>query len=153
MKSKLFLEGMFGILLTFGLVLAGCDNGTTGGGSSGGGDDPVEKSLLITGITQDLVEQNQNAQVQVGIFKAGTTTAQAAAQTNFVAGATSASSFTSSGSTYTATFLLYDANGNRWTGSGTYDIFFQFGNTGLTKKNVSFNNASTSVAQDSFTTP
>jgi hypothetical protein len=36
MKSKLFLEGMFGILLAFGLVLAGCDTG--GGGGDGGGN-------------------------------------------------------------------------------------------------------------------
>jgi hypothetical protein len=158
MKSKLFLEGMFGILLTFGLVLAGCDNGTTGGGSSGGGDDPVEKSLLITGSTQAQVTAAGGAAPRVGIFKAGTTTAQAQAQPpiGYVAGADGSIgdfSLSKAPEPYTATALLYDADGNRWTGSGTYDIFFQFGDTGLTKKNVSFNNASTSIAAGSFTTP
>jgi hypothetical protein len=34
-KSKLFLAGMAALLLSFGLVLAGCDNGSSGGGGPG----------------------------------------------------------------------------------------------------------------------
>jgi hypothetical protein len=38
MKNKLFLAGMFGMVLAFGIVVIGCDNGSTdneGGGGSG----------------------------------------------------------------------------------------------------------------------
>jgi hypothetical protein len=36
MKKKLFLLGMFGMVLTFGIVVIGCDNGSGGGGGGGG---------------------------------------------------------------------------------------------------------------------
>jgi hypothetical protein len=35
-KSRIFLLGMLAVLLTFGLVPAGCDNGTTGNDGNGG---------------------------------------------------------------------------------------------------------------------
>ena len=37
-KSKLFLKGILGLLLVFGLVLAGCDNDGGGGDNNGSGD-------------------------------------------------------------------------------------------------------------------
>jgi hypothetical protein len=36
-RSSMFMTGMLAVLLTFGLVLAGCDNGGGGGGGGGGG--------------------------------------------------------------------------------------------------------------------
>jgi hypothetical protein len=48
-KSSIFMAGMSAVLLAFGLVLAGCDNGTTGGGDNDGGDNvPTIPSGTIT---------------------------------------------------------------------------------------------------------
>ncbi|MDR0638884.1 MAG: hypothetical protein LBG27_08305 [Spirochaetaceae bacterium] len=47
MTNKKFWLGMLAGLLTFGLVLAGCDNGSSGGG--GGNTDP--KKITITELT------------------------------------------------------------------------------------------------------
>jgi hypothetical protein len=35
MKNKVFLAGIFGFMLVFGVVLTGCDNGTTSNGNTG----------------------------------------------------------------------------------------------------------------------
>jgi hypothetical protein len=146
MKKKLILTAIPAILLAFGLVLAGCP---TGGGGGGEPPAPVAKSLLITGITQAQVDAFASAAPAVALFPVGTTSP---GPSNYVASAAASDfSLSSPPAPYTATALLYDASGNRWTGSGTYDIFFQFGTNGLTKKNVSFTGAATSVAQNSFT--
>jgi hypothetical protein len=44
-KSKLFLKGILGLLLVFGLVLAGCDNG--GGDNNGSGDGGGVDTALV----------------------------------------------------------------------------------------------------------
>jgi hypothetical protein len=53
-KSALFLTGISGILLVFGLVLAGCPT-DAGGGGGGGNDTPTGVgSITITGIKAGL---------------------------------------------------------------------------------------------------
>ncbi|GHT51977.1 hypothetical protein FACS1894102_7810 [Spirochaetia bacterium] len=45
--SKMLLAGMSALVLTFGLVVAGCDDGS---GDDGDGEQPVQDGLTITGI-------------------------------------------------------------------------------------------------------
>jgi hypothetical protein len=51
MKKKMFLAGIPGILLVFGLILTGCSNGTTdngGGNGNGNGNGGGSNSLIGT---------------------------------------------------------------------------------------------------------
>jgi hypothetical protein len=151
-KNKMFLLGILAVLLTFALALAGCDNGSTDSGGNSGNADP--KTLVITNITDALLGGQGQPYTIIGIFPVGTTLAQAESDTGIVAGAESNSSITLSGSVqpYTATALLYAVpdGTNRWTGSGTYDIYLVVGDSIYRKRNVSFTAASTSVAATSF---
>jgi hypothetical protein len=151
MKSKLFLAGVFGVALTFGIVVIGCDNG----GGEGGNDGP--KTLIITNIDATQAAQGQSG-FKIGIFPVGTSATQALAWTGIVAGADSENSgvVTLSGSAppFTATVLLYALPGgtSRWTGSGTYDVYLVLGNNKYYgKQNVSFTSASTSISAATFT--
>jgi hypothetical protein len=112
-------------------------------------------TLNITGITQDQVDAFGSTAPRVGIFTAGTSAADAANMIGFVAGGDGSDGdfyLSSGGAPYTATAFLYNAGGNRWNGTGTYDIFFQFGTNNLTMTNVTFSGTgSTLVAATSFT--
>jgi hypothetical protein len=68
MKSKLVL--VLGTLLAFGIVLVGCDNGSTGGDNNGGGNKITIKNstqLTFTGIEiEDASGGNDNIGYIVG---------------------------------------------------------------------------------------
>jgi hypothetical protein len=126
------------------------ENDTT---PSGGGGNTGPKTLVITGISAAQSSQGQ-AGIQIGIYPAGTTPQQASSLTGIVAGA-SDSDVILSGSTLTVP--LYSApfgSGNRWTGSGTYDIYLVLGSGSsesyYRKQNVSFTSASTQVSAADF---
>jgi hypothetical protein len=54
MKNKRFLLGMFSVLLTFGLLVTGCDNSNDSNDSSGGGGGGgIPSELLGTWIKAD----------------------------------------------------------------------------------------------------
>jgi hypothetical protein len=136
MKRKLFgIFGMLAVLLALCLVLAGCDNGSTTN------NDP--KELAITNLSS---AQLSASSIQIGIFPAGTTSQQAMAQTSLVAGSDEDNA-TVSGTT--ATFELWDGS-NRWTGSGTYDIYIALGSTYYRKTGVAFTSATISVDATTF---
>jgi hypothetical protein len=106
MKRNVILAGILGMALVFGLVLAGCNNGTTDNGSSGG-----TKSLEITGIT------GITGSVTVALAD------EMSEDASFPAGGTA----TITGGT--ATIPLKTVSGqsfttNNWTGTGDYYIFF-----------------------------
>jgi hypothetical protein len=117
MKKKLFLTGILAGALIFGLVLAGCDNGTT--------EDNDPKTLIVQNIPANVYAYGQ-AGGQIGIFTDGTTPQQAMSMTGIVAGADlSNGDITVSGSgPYTLTIPLYNiTDNNRWTGSGTFTVY------------------------------
>jgi hypothetical protein len=136
MKRKLFgIAGTVAVLLVLGLGLAGCDNGSTTN------NDP--KALVITNLSS---AQLSASSIQIGIFPAGTTPQQAMAQTSLVAGSDKDNA-TVSGTT--ATFELW-AGSNRWTGSGTYDIYIALGSTYYRKTGVPFTSVTISVNATTF---
>ncbi|MDR0453136.1 MAG: hypothetical protein LBH15_08840 [Treponema sp.] len=138
----LFL-GISAIGALIGLGLTGCP--TDGGDGNAG-----PKTLVITGISDSLASQGQS-NFRVGIFQPGTTPAEAMAQTGYVAGAESENAaVTGSGSSYTATVSLYAPSSDRWTGSGTYDVYLVIGSGNYRAQGISFNDASTSVPATRF---
>jgi hypothetical protein len=123
-------------------------------GTGGGNTDP--KTLVITGIDEDLADLN--GEIQIGIFPPGTSPDQALLLTGIVAGA-SDSDVTLSGNSapFTVTVQLRSAPfdfGNLWTGFGTYDIYVIVGSRNdmryYWRENVLFAAASTVVSKDSF---
>jgi hypothetical protein len=147
MKTKRFFSfGLLAVLLALGLVLIGCD-------TDSGDENTDPKVLEITNISQSLASKGSNG-IQIGIFPAGTTIPQAMAQAGIVAGASTTDVTLSNSAPYTCTAPLYAApfsSGNRWTGSGTYDVYLVLGNNEYYQKtNVSFTSASTSVNATSF---
>ncbi|MDR2445293.1 MAG: InlB B-repeat-containing protein [Spirochaetaceae bacterium] len=149
-RNIVLVQGMLAALLALNLVFAGCENGTT----DDPGDDP--KTLVITGITQDLLGYGTPS-IKIGIFPVGTSLEQASQQTGIVAGADSEQNAVtlSQSAPYTATALLYvPDNSGRWTGSGTYDIYILVnGDSYYLAQNVSFNDATTTVDLEDFTSP
>ncbi|MHC6204604.1 hypothetical protein ACYULU_15595 [Breznakiellaceae bacterium SP9] len=152
MKHKVFLVGMLAMVLTFGMALIGCDNGSTNDG--GGGDDSTPPRLVITNISAALRAEGQH-NISICILPTGTTLTQVLSQTTIVATATSdmGNGITLSGSSapFTVSGTLYAAPdfGNPWTGSGTYDVYLVLRDTSDTnhfykKQDVSFTSGSTS---------
>jgi hypothetical protein len=120
MKRKhVFMAGVAALMLSFGLVLAGCDNGTTEDEKS------KPKTLIIQGLPANVYAYGQSGG-RIGIFPAGTTSQQALSQTGIVAGAdlSNGDIIFSASAPYTLTIPLYNINnGNRWTGSGTFAVY------------------------------
>jgi hypothetical protein len=145
MKNKLVLAGMFSILLAFGIVVGGCDNGTTD-------KDGGPKTLVITDINAAQAAQGQLG-IKIGIFRVGTTPEEASSWTGIIAGA---DEVTLSGSSepFTITVPLYSApfeSGRRWTASGSYDVYLVLADSSYYRKqNVSFSSASTTVSATTF---
>jgi hypothetical protein len=116
-KSKFSITGMAALVLSFGLVLTGCDNDTTRN------SDP--KTLIIQNIPANVYAYGGSGG-KIGIFTDGTTPEQAMSNTGIVAGADlSNGDITISGSgPYTLTIPLYNINSNnRWTESGTFTVY------------------------------
>jgi hypothetical protein len=116
-KSKFLIAGMAALALSFGLVLAGCDNGTTEN------NDP--KTLIVQNIPANVFAYGQYGG-QIGIFNDGTTPQQAISMTGIVAGAdlSNGDIIVSGSGPYTLTLPLYNINdNNRWTGSGTFTVY------------------------------
>jgi len=159
--KNLFLAGMFSIVLVFGLTVVGCDSGGGGGGGGGGGSGESGggsngKTLVITNISGEQAAAAIANGIQIGIFPTGTTPAQAHGRTTIIAGAED-DGITLSGSSapFTATAPLWAGPlfTNRWTGSGTYDIYLILWvpyATYYRKQNVSFTSATTSVNASTF---
>ncbi|MHC6201816.1 hypothetical protein ACYULU_01320 [Breznakiellaceae bacterium SP9] len=150
MKHKVFLMGMLAMVLTFGMALIGCDNGSTSGG--GGGDDSIPPRLVITNITGVAYSALQN-RIWTGIYPVGTALSAIADVDNAVAIADD-TCITLSGSsapfTISATLYAVPDYENIWTGSGTYDVYFGFGGADYRKQNVSFTAAITTIDANDF---
>jgi CO dehydrogenase/acetyl-CoA synthase epsilon subunit len=103
------------------------------------------KTLVITNTSS----ADQSGNIQIGIFPVGTTLQTALDQTGIVAEADSGT-ITVSGNSATA-LLSVPGTSNRWTGSGTYDIYLIVNNsTYYRAQSVSFTSASTEVARGNF---
>jgi hypothetical protein len=147
MKSKLVLAGMFSLLLAFGIVTIACDNGS---------DEDPEKTLVITGITEEKYTQGRGG-IQIGILPRNI---EEASQDDAVAGAIysqgQGGNLSGNSAPYTLTVPLYSQeSGDRWTGSGAYDVYLLLSSTtgSLTTyvgRNVSFVSATTSVSANDF---
>jgi hypothetical protein len=116
-KSKFLIAGMTALALSFGLVLAGCDNGTT--------ENSDPKTLIIQNIPVEVDDYSQSGG-KIGIFTDGTTPQQAMSMTGIVAGVdlSNGDIVVSGSGPYTWTIPLYITNSNnRWTGSGTFTVY------------------------------
>jgi hypothetical protein len=58
--SKTFLTGVLAFALVFGMILAGCDNGTGGGGGGGGGESGIG-TLTISGFKNQFNDKTVTA--------------------------------------------------------------------------------------------
>jgi hypothetical protein len=118
-----------------------------------GGDNQDPKTLKITGIGYEQASLEQLG-IAIGIFPPETNLQQAISLTGIVAGA-SYDDVSLSGEILTVP--LYSApfgSGKRWTGSGSYDIYFILGGGDnavyYRRQNVVFSSASTAVSAMGF---
>jgi hypothetical protein len=131
-KNAFFMLGMSAALLTFGLILAGCDNGTS--------ENTDPKTLVITGISSDMMSSINDP--RIGIVPTG--------ETSPVAGA-SGDALSDSGTTVTASLYAAPDYSNRWTGSGTYDVYIMDGSTPKHQASgVVFDSATTTLTLNNF---
>jgi len=137
---------VFSILLMclVALVLMSCDDSVSyeDGGSSG-----VHKRLIIQNI--DAGVYNTSIGITLGLFPRGTSLQQAMMMDRVVAGV---EYFYNTGNNVAVTISvdLDDINGNPWTGSGVYDVYFYFSYFARLPRffriaNVNFNLPTTSV--------
>jgi hypothetical protein len=143
MKNRKNWVGMLVIALVFGMTVVGCDNG-------GGDDGPDPKTLVITMPTAIFNQTNNGQSFMVGVFPVGTSSQQAQDMTGLIAGCmptTPGVSATQSGTNHIVTLPLYKYGTNdRWTGSGTFDIYATLGNTNYYKAgSVNISSATTSI--------
>jgi hypothetical protein len=127
------------VTITFPATVAASDGNT------------APKTLVITDIN---VSQYPGASILVGIFPQETPPENALSGTGIVAGADSSEGVvTIKGSTATADLYVPDTT-NRWTGSGTYDVYLIISSGGsesyYRKQSVSFTSASTEVPTTEF---
>ena len=144
MRFRLIKLGMISVALAFGMMVIGCDGGTT--------DNAVPKTLIITNISE--IQAAGADKIDVGILPIGTTKEQI--QTNemlfeiLVAGADNLrGAFSGSSAPYTATVPLFTTDNKPWTGSGVYDVYFGWTNY-YVKHNVSITSANTTVDARTF---
>jgi hypothetical protein len=159
MNKKLFLSGILGVALVFAIAVISCNNDD---GDEEKNTDP--KTLVITNFSGEFYSDGLEG-VYIGIVPVGTTYEQFQSNTvGAVAGGNSETGqVTLSGSTCTAQLYTVSNSGdltkNKWTGSGTYDVFITLiieeDNTSYIiyyrKQKVSFTSASTSVKATDFT--
>ena len=145
MKNLAKLVGIIALVAVIGFSMTACDDGNGGGGGSN--TDP--KTLRIT-MPATIFSQAYTGGFMVGVFPAGTTTQQAFNMTGLIAGCddeTSGADYTQSGSNYIVTLPLYNINtNNRWTGSGTFDIYAVLGDSNYYRaSSVNISSATTSI--------
>jgi hypothetical protein len=149
MKRSQFLRaGIAALALIFGVVLAGCDNGTTSGGNSA-------KTLVIQNIPANVYAYGQSGG-QIGIFPSGTTPEQAMSSSPVAAADLENGDIKKAGSgPYTLTIPLYNTDdGNRWTGSGTFTVYVQLNGGGghyYSFSSVSISSGTTTLSFNSAT--
>jgi hypothetical protein len=119
MANKNYWLGILVMVLVFGMMVVGCDDGSTSGSS-----DP--KTLVITNVPVNVYSYASSGGL-LGVFTAGTTVTQALNETGLVAGAYMNNpdiSSVLSGGNYRLSIPLYTPSGStRWTGSGKYDVY------------------------------
>jgi hypothetical protein len=146
MKNKKILLSVLTTALILTLSLASCDKPPK--------SEP--KTIVITGLGSSFSSSD------IVIFTAGTPITDVANGIGHVAGASGNNSdIVRNGSDGSATYPLYNpgTNNGRWTGNGTYDVYW-FYTTGvhnsssnkykIYKASVSFTEATTSVAFSKF---
>ena len=118
MSKKLFLSIMLVCLAALSQVYGG------------GAANKSPKSLELDNISAEQVEKTKEY-FELGIFPAGTTIEQAQKRAGIVAGVSTEDKIpgpTGGPADYSAIVPLFDASKGfgpfRWTGSGTYDVFF-----------------------------
>jgi len=139
---------MLTLALVFGMIVVGCSDGST---SSDG-----KKTLVVKNIPASVYAYGVSGGA-IGLFPVGTTTSQASSQIGLVAGAyLDNRDITVAGSgPYTLTIPLYTGTGyDRWTGSGTFDIYVQLSGGGghyYKASSVEITSGTTIVSFDSAT--
>jgi len=145
MSKKLFLSIMLVCLAALNLVYAG------------GTADRSPKSLELNNISAEQADKTKEY-FELGIFPAGTTIAQARNRTGIIAGVSTEDKIPGPDggpADYTAIVPLFDASKGfgpfRWTGSGTFDVFFILANTDMyVKRNVEIKEGLTTVDLRTF---
>ncbi|MDR1899396.1 MAG: hypothetical protein LBQ55_05250 [Treponema sp.] len=161
MKNKLFVSVMLVGLLALGLVLNGCDNGSTGG------DEPV-KTFVLTGISDDQKdnEVGQYGYLLYGIFPTGTSKATVESDSKkyfgliggtpeavvaYVGGASSTITLGGSSNNWSINSTLQTISGSAWNGYGTYDAYFVLVNGSSTVNVYQLENLSVPQGQSTVT--
>jgi hypothetical protein len=129
-RNKLFLAGMLGMVLAFGLVLAGCSTDSDGGGGGANGI---------------LTVNNCPSSGTVMIFDSGAPATIA----EFIGIMNGAIAYgTANNST---SYTLMSSGGSSFTQSGSFLVILSVGGTNYFKANVSFSNGAATVDFDSMT--
>jgi hypothetical protein len=132
-------------------MIAGCDIGNDLGNENPPADNTDPKSLTISGIDAEMKLLAED-DIAVGVFRKGTTVAQALSYYGVVAGAGDVD-ISEDGTSFKAEMDLYEyVSEEEWTGSGYYDVYIILGEDEVvyTKKNVSFDSTSTKVKIGDF---
>jgi len=148
MRSTIKCLGIIAFVAIIGFGFTAC----------GGEDDDsntVSKTLSIT-IPETIFNQvnygpDNGVRFSIGVFIAGTTVQQASNGIGQIAGChagTPGVDYRQNGSNYIVTLPLYDAiTDERWTGSGTFEIYMELGNNNYYKvSSVNISSATTSIA-------
>jgi hypothetical protein len=145
-RNQKWSLGLLSALLACGIILAGCGGSTP--------SNPEPKTLVVSGIPKDLFDSATYSDV-MGVFPVGTTTTEAVAMTDLVAGANLSNNdivATLSGDTYNVAIPLFLPSSDiRWTGSGDYDMYSTFGGKYYKAGSISISSATTTVNWSSVT--
>ena len=104
MANKKFFVGIMAVMLVFGMVLAGCDDGSSGGSEEN--TDP--KKITITGL------DGKSGTVMVYLTTGGDEDGTVAVGSGTISGST-------------ATVLLKKRDSTDWTGTGSYYMVLRIG--------------------------
>jgi hypothetical protein len=142
MKKLYTLLGIVAIGAVIGLTVLGCDTGSSSSGG-GGGDNGT---LVITGVP----EGSSVSSTLIVIVPAGTATTESALGNALVAGADGSKGHLSlSGTTLTVKIYVKGTN-DRWTGSGTYDVYTHASGTYSRATGEAFSNGSATIPSSKF---
>jgi hypothetical protein len=113
MRKKLFMTGMLSMVLAFGFVVIGCDNGSGGGG---GEENTDPKKITITGLS------GQSGTAQVVLLSSINETGMVAIGQGTISGSS-------------VTVSLKKQDNTDWTGTGSYYMQLGIGESGYTYTN------------------